>query len=154
MTTFDTIPENGYVSSNESVPSLKIPSNFTLLELQNKGTHQCGYQNLCDFKYTGDDPIIVEVEEQQVQEESYQYSSTENEPYPKMLVESMYRVLITTVRRKIDIDGNTDGDTSVPDNGSVTSDKSIHSESPKEKFVIEATGTIESMNLIAGPSVT
>jgi hypothetical protein len=143
MTTFETIPENGYVIPNDSIPSLKIPSNLTLLELQNKGAHQCGYQNLCDFKYTGDDPVVVEVEEPEVREDSYQ--STEKERYPKMSVQSLYRVLITTVRRKID----TAGHTSVPENGYVNIDESVNSEISQVEFKIEATGTVESMNLRA-----
>ena len=143
-------------------PSLKIPTNFSLHELQNKGAHKCGYKNFSDFKYSGDDPLLIEIEEEQLCQNSSPYSSTERE-YPQISVESMQRVLITTVQRKVDKSTTStvtdeisvttaesvNKSTTVSDEISVTTAESVNLESTKTKFKMEATGTVESMKLRA-----
>lgn len=138
MTSFD---DHDVPLHNNS--SVKIPTSFNLQELQNKGAYKCGYQHLSDFKYSGDDSALLEVEEEELDGASPGDSSTGNDCYPKMTIESMYRVLITTTQRKVDIDSESDNE-SVANNGSIGQNVST-----RESFKTEATGTVESMKLRA-----
>ena len=148
MTSFD----NNYVSQNninqiDNDPSLTLPPSFSLRELQNKGAHKCGYQNLCDFTYSGDDPKLIDIEEEQEPENSLLNSSERNREYPKLTIESMYEVLITTVRRKVhessSVPESLNESISESDEGSVNLVQSVM------KIKLEATGTVESMKLRA-----
>ena len=140
MTSFD--DQNISVGAGQGLnnPSLKIPQIFDLQELRNKGAHKCGYENLCNFQYSGDDNVLVEIEEEEAGQDSSRISSTGENEYPKITIESMYRVLITTVQRKVDISSR------AIDNESVHESKSA---STNEVVKLEATGTVESMKLRA-----
>ncbi len=64
MTSFD---DHDVPLHNNS--SVKIPTSFNLQELQKKGAYKCGYQHLSNFKYSGDDSTLLEVEEEELDEE-------------------------------------------------------------------------------------
>jgi hypothetical protein len=145
MTSFDGTNTSDQCLNNHS---LNIPVKFNLQDLRNKGAHKCGYENVCDFQYNSNDTELVEIEEEGNQNTSENTYSNDNQ-YPKLSIESMYRVLITTVKRKVNISDRAGDIQSVNNDLSVSGDESINLETTSTQFKLEATGTVESMKLRA-----